>query len=79
MPYTWNYQKFASTMKSQRKALGLSFGDLGLRLGMDPANVRKYEIGLVRRPRIDTLMSFAKALKLDITDLLDKEAQDDPS
>jgi len=73
MIYRWSPNKFAEVLKQQRLALKLSYADVGERLGMDRANVRKYETGAMPTPRIDTVIRFADALELDITDFLEED------
>jgi len=59
-------------LKELRESHGLTLRKLGELAGVDYSNIRKIENGEIV-PRIDTVLKLARALKVDIKELLDLE------
>lgn len=55
-------------MHRRRKELGLTLEEVGDRIGVGKSTVRKWENGMVMG--VDRLESIAKALEMEIIDLL---------
>lgn len=51
-------------IRKLRKEKGLTQKQLGLRCGIDEANIRKYELGNAK-PKLETIQKIADALKVD--------------
>lgn len=62
-------------IRTLRREAGITQAELGSLCGIDEANIRKYESGR-QKPKYETLQKIAKALKVDVHDLLgDKERE----
>lgn len=55
-----------------RKAKKMSRAALGEKIGLHETTIKKYEDGNLKNVKISTLRDFAKALEIDMGDLIDK-------
>lgn len=62
-------KRFGRNLRIARERGGLSQAELGRVAGISPSEVSRLEAG-VREPRLTTIVSLARALDLDDTDLL---------
>ena len=65
---------FGERLRKARKAAGLTQSDLAEKIGRTAQNVNQYELGL-RSPKIETAQTFANALGVSVSELLDLPIQ----
>lgn len=63
------YNAFCKNVRERMASLGITQNELARRLNVDPSYVSQILNGH-RRPGLDSLEAFAKALKIDPSDLL---------
>lgn len=63
------YQAFCRNVRDRLEQLGITQNELARRLKVDPSYISQILNGH-RRPGIDSLQSFAKALSMDPADLI---------
>ena len=61
------------TLEAMRKKRNLNQRELAERSGVPQPIISQIEIGLVKAPRIDTLVKLAKGLKCTVDDLIEEE------
>lgn len=57
-------------MQKRRKELGMTLEEVGNLIGVGKSTVRKWETGMIKSMSVMWLEPIAKALKMDIMDLL---------
>lgn len=57
-------------IKQRRKELGLSAEEIAQKIGVSPATIYRYESGDIKSPRSSVLRPIAKALDMDLYDLV---------
>ena len=67
---------FGERLRKARKAKGLTQNDLAEKMGRTAQNVNQYELGL-RSPKIETAQTFANALGVSVSELLNLPIQPD--
>ena len=60
-------------LKAMREKRNLNQRELAERSGVPQPIISQIEIGLVKAPRIDTLVKLAKGLKCTVDDLIEEE------
>ena len=63
------------TLEAMRKKRNLNQRELAERSGVPQPIISQIEIGLVKAPRIDTLVKLAKGLKCTVDDLIEEDGQ----
>lgn len=62
-------------LKAMREKRNLNQRELAERSGVPQPIISQIEIGLVKSPRIDTLVKLAKGLKCTVDDLIEEEGE----
>lgn len=62
-------------LKAMREKRNLNQRELAERSGVPQPIISQIEIGLVKAPRIDTLVKLAKGLKCTVDDLIEEEGE----
>lgn len=62
-------------LKAMREKRNLNQRELAERSGVPQPIISQIEIGLVKAPRIDTLVKLAKGLKCTVDDLIEEDGQ----
>ena len=57
-------------MKERRKELGMTLEEVGNIVGVGKSTVRRWENGMIKNMSVAWLEPIAKALKMDVIDLL---------
>jgi transcriptional regulator with XRE-family HTH domain len=58
-------------LRDMRKAREKTLRQVSIESGVTESQIRNIEMGITKNPSVDTLLSLAKALNCEITDLLD--------
>jgi len=66
--------RFGEKIREIRLQKKMSQSDVGLEIGIDRENIRKYEKG-IQEPRLTTILKFAKAFEIDYNELLGYDAK----
>lgn len=62
-------ETFAERLRRLREARTLKQRELGQRAEMDPAQISRYERGVIREPSADVLARLARALNVSVAEL----------
>jgi len=70
MPHDDPRERFAANLRRAREKTGMSQARLGLVAGLESSEISRLEAGK-REPRLMTMVGLARALHVELADLLD--------